>query len=115
MALSILNAISGGNETSSYEPLFIIEKDCLNNSPLPFYRTDSKESVSSECGIFEGEVRVGDFRVENVSRKIYSGVDEDDAIKEYDLEGGTAKKRKSLTETIWISVKKLVVGSQKKD
>ena len=112
MALSILNAISGGSEQSGYGPLFIIEKDSYRTSPLPFYRENSVDSVSSSAS---DDVRIGYFPDKDLETKIYSGINEEEAQKTYDVESGDCKKRNSLPYTIWVSLKSLITSSVKRD
>ena len=115
MALTILNIISGGNETTAYGPPFIIENDSLCNSPLPFYRDDSVESLSSHTSSSSDEVRIGYFPENELNKRIFSGIDEE-TPNNYDVEGMPVKpKRKSLTQTIWVSVKNMMNCNSKDD
>lgn len=112
--------MSGGNETTAYGPPFIFEKDTLCNSPLPLYRehsTDStsSESTSSESSFASDDIRLGYFPENNLNKRIFSGIDEV-TQDNYDVEGNPVKrKRKSLTQTIWTSVKNIMNCSSKED
>lgn len=88
MALSILNAISGGGENSSHGPPFIIEKD-ISPSSLPIYRTDL-----NNCGFDNSnDIKVGYFSDSIQEHKaICSGINE---TVVYDVEGGSKSPKES--------------------